>query len=503
MEQFLSVPTDHIFVSLTNPRKSFDKKQMEDLMNSVKVQGIISPLLVRPMKSEGDYEIVAGERRFRASKKLELATIPVIVKDLTDAEARELQVIENLQRTDLHPLDEALGYVQLKEQNGYDELTIAERVGKSVTYVVQRIQLTNLIKEVKDLFWADRITVSHAIHIARLDASGQMTVYKDINHDLQSGRLPSVKSLCDFIERHIFLDLAKATWKKDDGLLDSKAGSCGACAKRTGFNKSLFPDITRHEMCLDGACFRNKAKLAIERKITDSADHGVTLIKINTGWYDSEDGVLSRSDYELVPAKEAKKENAKRAIISQGDDAGKVVFIRTKKEVKADGTKGLSAAEKASRAQSRIDNQKRAVERIFRMQLLDAIVAKVNMKLTVEDIKEIAVTLYDAIDQKERNVLREEVLKTKKKEGYHSERVEFAKIAPKTDFETNKLLMAMTLVSSCTIHDQFVPDASPLLAAANRYKVDYQALKAEVEKANPIKYPKGYEPKEVKAKKAA
>jgi ParB/RepB/Spo0J family partition protein len=129
-----TIPLAAIVVSKTNPRKTIDKVKLDELTANVKLKGIINPILVRPIKS-GLYEVVAGERRFKAAKGAGLAEIPATVKELTDAEALELQVIENNQREDLHPLEEAEGYEALlkcKHADGskYTVDDIAAKVGQ-------------------------------------------------------------------------------------------------------------------------------------------------------------------------------------------------------------------------------------------------------------------------------------------------------------------------------------------------------------------------------------
>jgi ParB/RepB/Spo0J family partition protein len=157
--------------SKTNPRRSLNGPAMDELVVSVKSHGVLQPFLVRP-NGKG-YELVAGHRRFEAANKAGLERIPAAVRQLSDNEALEIQVIENLQRQDLHPLEEAEGYRQLVTLHKYDAARIAERVGRSVKYVYDRIKLTQLTKSAKQLFLDGRITAGHAILLARLDAKAQ------------------------------------------------------------------------------------------------------------------------------------------------------------------------------------------------------------------------------------------------------------------------------------------------------------------------------------------
>jgi len=134
--EYRSVPITALAESATNPRKRFDAKSLEELAASFKTQGILAPLLVRELE-ESKYEVVAGARRLRAAKLAELEKLPVRVVKLTDAEAIEAQCVENLQREDIHPLEEALGFKSLLElgEPAYTIATIASRAGKSEAYV--------------------------------------------------------------------------------------------------------------------------------------------------------------------------------------------------------------------------------------------------------------------------------------------------------------------------------------------------------------------------------
>lgn len=169
------IPLDEIRPSKTNPRKSFDKVQLEELAQSIREKGVLQPILVRPAADNGkgdDYELVAGERRYRAAKDAGLLQVPAVVRQLTDIEVIEVQVIENLQRTDLHPLEEAEGYRQLMAKK-YDVAKIAARTGRSVKYVYDRVKLLSLTKAAQKAFLAGEFTTGHAVILARLRPADQ------------------------------------------------------------------------------------------------------------------------------------------------------------------------------------------------------------------------------------------------------------------------------------------------------------------------------------------
>lgn len=154
-----------------NPRKHFSEPELADLAANIRQVGILVPLLVR--KNGSGYQVLAGARRFRAATRAGLETVPAIVRDLDDAAALELMVLDNLQRADLHPLEEAAGFQQLMKVAHYDVARVAERVGRSVKYVYDRVKLLELVPEAKKIFNEGVITAGHAILLARLKPADQ------------------------------------------------------------------------------------------------------------------------------------------------------------------------------------------------------------------------------------------------------------------------------------------------------------------------------------------
>src|SRR3984885_15237172 len=176
--EYRNIPIATLVESPSNPRRCFDEKKLEELAASFKTQGIVEPLLVRHLE-ESKYEVVIGARRLRAAKLAELESVPVRVKQLTDAEAIEAQVVENLQREDIHPLEESLGFKSLLQlgEPTYTIASIAARAGKSEAYVHGRIKLADLIPPVAEAFLKDEITIGHALLIAKLPASQQQEAF--------------------------------------------------------------------------------------------------------------------------------------------------------------------------------------------------------------------------------------------------------------------------------------------------------------------------------------
>jgi len=174
--ELVQVPLAQIRPSATNPRRRFDQAALDNLAESIRQHGVLQPVLVRPdptPQDPGGYELIAGERRWRAAKLADLATIPAQTCVLDDREVLEIQLVENLQRDDLHPLDECDGYRRLHEEHGADVASIAARVGRSPAYVYSRLKLANLTEAARVAFDAGRLTAGHAVLLSRLQPDDQ------------------------------------------------------------------------------------------------------------------------------------------------------------------------------------------------------------------------------------------------------------------------------------------------------------------------------------------
>ncbi len=145
----------------TQPRKEFDQAALQDLADSIQKHGVIQPILVRPLPA-GGYQIVAGERRWRAARIAGLEKVPVVVRDMPDAEAMEIALIENLQREDLNPIEEAEGYRVLMEEFGMTQDEVAGRLGKSRPFIANAVRLLGLPEELQNEVRSGRLSAGHA-----------------------------------------------------------------------------------------------------------------------------------------------------------------------------------------------------------------------------------------------------------------------------------------------------------------------------------------------------
>lgn len=160
-QNIIVLPIGEVEPNRDQPRKEFDQESLLQLADSIREHGVLQPLLVRPMPG-GGYQIIAGERRWRASRIAGLGEVPVIVKELTDGESMELALIENLQREDLNPIEEAMGYQVLMEQYGNTQEEVARRVGKSRPAVANALRLLQLPQPVLQYVRGGELTAGHA-----------------------------------------------------------------------------------------------------------------------------------------------------------------------------------------------------------------------------------------------------------------------------------------------------------------------------------------------------
>ena len=152
------------------PRKDFDKENLEDLTNSIKERGVIQPIIVRKSSSDNTkFEIIAGERRWLAARKAGLHSIPVVVTEADDLKSLEFAIVENVQRHDLNPLEEALGYKRLINEFSYDQEKVSKFIGKSRSYITNSLRLLNLPKEILNYLEEKKLTSGHAKILVGLD----------------------------------------------------------------------------------------------------------------------------------------------------------------------------------------------------------------------------------------------------------------------------------------------------------------------------------------------
>lgn len=350
-----SIPLERISESKFNPRKSFT--DLEELAEDVKRRGVLQPVLVRPFE-DGSYQLIFGARRYRAATMAGLKSIPAMVRDMTDAEALEIAIVENAKRADVHPLEEADAYRELHERHGYDVDTIAAKVGKSKGYVYARMKLCELGEAGRKAFFDGALTAATALMFARIGdpATQEGAVQELVKHWGDGGPIP-LREVAWQLRQRFMQDLARAPFDTADANLLASAGACTNCPKRSGANPDLFSDIQEKDICTDPKCFQTKVAHAAERKKTEAAEKGLKVleqkeaekalgygsgyVKLSDRCYDHPKGktwgqALKKAKVEKVVAigqdgaahELVRAKDAKEALVEAGEDWAKSVYVR-------------------------------------------------------------------------------------------------------------------------------------------------------------------------------
>ena len=191
-EEIVIIPLENLRPNPYQPRKVFDEDALEELAESIKEHGVFQPIIVK--KSIKGYELIAGERRVRASKIAGMETVPAIVRDFNDQEMMEIALLENLQREDLNPIEEALAYQSLLQTRGLSHDQLAKKLGKSKSYVTNIVGLLNLPESVKQLVIERKIPLTHARTLSKIKDAEKVEELADkvINEGLTTHLLDEI-----------------------------------------------------------------------------------------------------------------------------------------------------------------------------------------------------------------------------------------------------------------------------------------------------------------------
>jgi len=491
---YCELPLSQLQESPFNPRKRYNPKRLEELAQSFQPPGgILEPLIVRPLEPD-QFEIIAGSRRFRAAKLAGLATVPVKVVELTAHQALEAQCVENLQREDVHPLEEAQAFANLIGQ-GYDVTTIAARIGKTPTFVAQRLRLNELVHAVAEAFMEGKLPLAQATLIARLPAEQQPEAFTAAFRSVyltsgQTSILVPVRELSAWIEENLLLDLDKVPFDKSDAMLVPESGCCDRCPKRTGFNTLLFPDA-KADRCTDRACFQAKVDRHVERAKERKPD----LVQVSTAWSPPTNGTLSRNDYTIVtaPAKGKRKaadnpaqrhcSHLTEALVTEGPDRGRTLTICADPDCDIHRAEARRAQEERerTRAAHRRETEARKAELSVRMRTLTAILQKITAPLTKADLQLVGREFLRHIPQEQRVALA----KRHKADGD-----QLAEGAAKGDELTlSRLLIEMALIGPAK--DAYSKDGGALIeSVAKRLRIPVEKIAKAAGTERSVQYKK-------------
>lgn len=279
----LLVELDALLPDPANPRGEIPAASLEELAASIRNHGILQPLIVRydPGSADPPYRVVCGHRRLAAARLAGEAAVPVRILELTPDQALELQLVENLQRADIHPLEEADCFVVLSRRHEMSAATIAEKVGKSEGYVLRRMKLAGLPAAARKAFRDGKLSLANVHQIARIPnekvAAAATKELLELADQDDEGEITAVAA-ARAIRDQFMLELKQAAFPVGDATLCPSAGACTECPKRTGNQKLLFADVADDDLCTDPACFREKMRAHGERRIAEAKASGATIL---------------------------------------------------------------------------------------------------------------------------------------------------------------------------------------------------------------------------------
>lgn len=259
METFKDLPIKSISESPTNPRKNFDEASLKELALDVGRRGILQPVLVRESPLfQGNYELIFGHRRFRAAQAAGLTMVPAMIRQLGDAEVLELQLVENVKRSDLHPLEAADGYRRLHETHGLPVAEVAKRVGKSTAAIYDALSVGRLGAEARKDWLAGDLSAGAARRLALIPAGKtQDDCLGEMRKSWEGRAMDSAEEAWRIINKFM-RELAKAPFDTQALVAGVPAVACMNCEKRSGAQPQLFSDVKQKDVCLDVACYETK-----------------------------------------------------------------------------------------------------------------------------------------------------------------------------------------------------------------------------------------------------
>lgn len=329
--------TSDVIPTPENPRRKIDQKAQGfvELCESVRELGILQPLVARPHPTlKGKFDLRAGNRRHLAAEVTGLAEVPVMVRLMDDRTAMEITVLENLQREDLQPLEEARGVDGLLK-TGHVIEEIAARLGKTRGWIVRRAQLTKLIKPWQEIAEKINTTAAHLELIARYDGDRQKELLREIGGTWNRGELFEGAGSLDKLRKRIdgcMRELKRAPWDLAETALNPKAGACNACPRRSGCHAELFEEETAKggDRCLDTACWQKKMEAFKGSQEAALRKEHPGLIKVHGEGGSYGKGALDHYAYKTVAAKTA---GAVPAFVMSGKGEGNLIYVKPDRDV--------------------------------------------------------------------------------------------------------------------------------------------------------------------------
>ena len=483
-------------------RGHYDQAKMAELTESVKKYGVLQPVIGRPVKrAKHTVQLVAGERRVAASKAAGLETVPMIVRELTDEQVIEVQLIENLQREDLHPMQEAEGYQELMQKHHHPIEELHARVGKSRSYVYGRIKLLMLNQICRKAFYAGKINASIALLLARIPVD---KLQREALIEILNMRM-SYRRAQGHVQENYMLRLANSYFPKKDAELVPAAGACGPCPKRTGSSPDLFGDVKSADVCTDPVCFHAKTVAFSERRLANARQQGRPVLTGSAASkaisYGQRPDDLHLVGYKAMSDRDYRdgKNRTVRQIIGKDVETtllehpakGFVIEVVANSVVDAALRKGKP---KPASSPQNVQANKAKIERAFRAALYE----RLRPKLGIPSDDTLAAALW-------RESTHDTLKAVAKLQGWEPKKErwggkDYRGLAKKIPDLSNKVLFSLLndliYASELQVANWSTGKAEGLLALAKRHRVDVKAVRRAVT-------PKAKKKQKKKAKKKA
>lgn len=371
-----------------NYRKVYDTKAIKELAGSIKEVGVLQPLLVQEERS-GKHLLIFGLRRFLAAKDAGMKTVPCIIHDIKPEELLSFQLIENGQRENTHPMDDAIAIDKmLKAEKPFTIDQIATVLTKPVGYITKRHQLTQLLPELQKMFLKGEIEYPQAFQLSRLQEADQKKALEKCWVLFPTKRFMNSQEIRQWIEQNLNLKMKDAPFDVSDPELVKAAGACEVCPKRTRVNVNLFDDLSGEDLCMDGKCFKNKVGAYLRQKEAKLLEKNEVVLKGKpTGFYGDSNIMVDG----LTVAMVKKSDTAIPVLMMKNGrdgtkkDIGKVVYVPANYKTKAvKKTQGDVDPAEANRKKEEAAADRKCLH--FRYHLFNLLFAKVKgkYKLTAE-----------------------------------------------------------------------------------------------------------------------
>lgn len=498
--RFQYTPRTKIRFAADNYRKRFVQLTLTELAKSITKLGIAQPLLIRPIQPTPDapdvqYEVVFGERRLRGADIAGLADIPTMVRDLTDEQAKELRLLENIHRENPHPLEEALAFKDLIDQHGYSAERLADQLGHEPGHVVRRLKLCELPQEVQELMFRDEnpLGVTVAMKLTQISVPElRIKAAKDVMRPHFHGEPMSARAAINHINQRYMLQLATAPFDSADPGLLPAAGSCAACPKRTGNQPQLFADIACADTCTDPNCFAEKRIEWSKREIARAEEKGRKVVKgkdagkifPHGGSYTSGGYVKPTERNDNDPKRRtwgqlAKAAGVEATLVQHPETKDLIPLVRTDAVRPHFRELGVSVSSLSPHQRQEMERAKTETE--FRTELFRQAFDQVRQDgVTLDDWRMICARMVFRLDSNDRRRLAG-LINWEKDDlvGCTFDRVQKKTIALEMN-ELGIVMFAAAMVGE--IHSATYSNAKPenLLAAAKRRRIDPAAVRARL-----------------------